>query len=111
MTGNGKPPGHTDRVRELARYIADQPDEITETQIIVQPGASVHVDQTGRHRAMGNEEITQTDHGKPKQDSLPERVADAAGDVLERADTWPRVAALALLVALAAFAAYLRWGR
>ena len=83
-------------------------DEITETQIIVQPGATVHVDQTGRHQAMA---VTKPDNPRPTQESIPERVLDAAGDLTERVKTWKQVMILLGLIGLAAFAAWLRWGR
>lgn len=118
--GNGAAP--PDPLEELDDVIAElegsewADEEITaEHYIHAEPGSTVIVDQTGKHRAVkGNEDITQTDHGVParaQQDSLPEKAAEAVGDVIGRVDTWQRVAALALLVALAAFAAWLRWGR
>lgn len=78
------------------------------------PTIVVNVGETGKHAAMSKDqadEITKTDHGqppRPAQESIPEKVADAAGGLVSKADTWPKVVALGLvaLVALAAIAAY-----
>lgn len=70
MGSNGKIPTHTDRVRDLAKFIADQedePEEITaEHYINVEPGGTVIVDQTGKHRA-----ISIPDSDPPESDAEP----------------------------------------
>jgi len=72
---NGKGGSHTDRVRDLAKYIADQPDEIsevTEQHFHLPKGTTLETDQTGRLRAISHDEITLTDHGSPpKPESEP----------------------------------------
>jgi hypothetical protein len=112
---NGKGSGHTGRVRELARYIADQPDEITETNIDVQPGATLIVDQSGKHKALKADQtdvITKTDHGRPPMPSgeAIEKSANFLVKVVGAVDTWPKLWGLLGLLALAAFGAWLRWG-
>jgi len=103
---NGKPPGHTDRVRQLAAELDGQDDEITETQIIVQPGAIVNVDQTGRHRAM-SDEITKTDHGSPpKRSGWPERVSGALQPLLGGLTPWGKALVLLALIGVLALAVW-----
>jgi hypothetical protein len=95
MTSNGKIPTHTDRVRELAKYIAEQPDdepeEITAEHIIEAMKAGAVI-ATGSHAAMSKaraEEITLTDHGVPKSESVPPKAKFALA-VLDRLPAYAR---------------------
>jgi hypothetical protein len=67
---------------------------------------------TGRTKVVSipDEEVTKADHAKPES-RFPERLGGIATQLIGVVDRKERVFALALLVALAAFAAWLRWGR
>jgi len=94
------------RLRQLAAELDGLDDEVTETQIIVQPGATVHVDQTGRHRAM-SDEITKTDHGSPPRKSgWPERVSGALQPLLGGLTPWGRALILLALIAVLGLAVW-----
>jgi hypothetical protein len=78
-------------------------EEITETQIIVQPGATVHVDQTGRHAALTTNNIpTKPDNPAPDSQS-PSKVSPVTVVfvAVRKMPPWGVV-----LVALAGIAAY-----
>jgi hypothetical protein len=112
---NGKPPTHQQRARSLADQLEDLPDEITGNHFIFPEKAktTVEADSGGRVKVVSipdAEEITRADHPKPDS-RLPERIGGIATQLIAAVDKPPRLGALALLVALAAFAAWLRWGR
>lgn len=99
MTANGQRPKHTDRVRELARYIGSQPDELS------QPSVHVHVEQTGRHQAqrLAPDELTPADPPptKPESEEPPSRLpwpARAAISLVKAVNNPYALGALALLV-------------
>ena len=89
---NGKGGSHTDRVRDLAKYIADQPDEIsevTEQHFHLPKGTTLETDQTGRLRAISHDEITLTDHGiPPKPESVPPKAKFALAVLKELPPHW-----------------------
>ncbi len=108
---NGKK-SHTDRVRTLAKYIAEQPDddEITGQHLIdaMKAGVALGVETTSKTRAMSKqeaEEITLTDHGAKKQesDAPPSKVSPVTVVfvAVRRLPPWGLV-----IVALAGIAAY-----
>jgi hypothetical protein len=115
MTSNGKIPTHTDRVRELAKYIADQPDddERTSPEIIIEAMKAGAVIATGSHAAMSKaraEEITLTDHGVPEPKSGIHGIITAGGGfVLGLVKAVNNFYAFGtLVVLLAAFIAWLK---
>lgn len=99
MSGNGKVPPRTDRVRTLAGKLYDlEDDEITETHIHLPPGATVET-QRGRVRAVSvpDAEVTKPDHDKPESD--PPKAAKWALALIRAVDNWPRaLVAVAILV-------------
>lgn len=109
MASNGRPPPPTDRVRELAAYIADEPDEITETHIHVHPprGSVVEADATGRLRAVSapDDEPTAPDHSAPRS-GWPERVSRALVPLLGGLPPWGRVVVLLALIAVLALSVW-----
>jgi hypothetical protein len=111
---NGRRPSHTNRVRTLADQLEDLPDEITGNHFIFPEKAktTVDTDATGRVKVVSipDEEVTKDDHAKPES-RWPERAGGVATRLIAAVDRPERLMALALLVALAAFAAWLRWGR
>jgi hypothetical protein len=116
MTSNGKIPTHTDRVRELAKYIAaqpdDEPEEITAEHIIEAMKAGAVI-ATGSHAAMSKqraEEITVTDHAVPEPKSGIHGIITAGGGfVLGLVKAVNNFYAFGtLVVLLAAFIAWLK---
>lgn len=47
----------------------------------------------------------------PRRSTMPERILGKLAGLVVKVDKWPQVVALAVLVGLAAFAAWLRWAR
>lgn len=87
-----------ERERAIAKLEGSEwEDEITETQIIVQPGGVVNVDQTGNHKAVT---VTRPDNPPPPPPLSAPQVAKGLAFVMREGNTWPKVATLALLVVL-----------
>lgn len=60
------------KLADLANELEGLDDEPTgETNIIVQPGGVVHVEQTGRHQAMTKDEADRVTPTDPKSSALP----------------------------------------
>jgi hypothetical protein len=120
---NGKK-SHTDRVRTLAKYIAEQPDddEITGQHLIdaMKAGVALGVETTSKTRAMSKqeaEEITLTDHGQPPRrpiseapkSGVPGLIAAVSGGAARIVSAVNNVyALLALTLLVGAFIAWLR---
>ena len=100
------------KLRRLAAELRDADDDETTGDIIVQPGATVIVDQTGKHRALQPDEVTPTDRGKksdPPKSGLSGAIATGGGvlvKVVSAVNNPYALGALALLVA--AFVAWLK---
>jgi hypothetical protein len=103
-----------ERERAIARLEGSDWEEVTENHIHIElpKGSELEADRTGRLRAVSypDHEATKPDHPKPES-RWPERAGGVATRLIAAVDRPERLMALALLVALAAFAAWLRWGR
>lgn len=106
MKGNGKPPSHTDRARQLADELegADW-DEDSSVTIVDASGRKMRV-RTPSHAeiefAAPSEAPTKPDASVAPM-SAPAPVKGAA-HILRHVKSWQHVAALAILAAFAAFA-------
>lgn len=97
-------PSNTDRARQLAAELRslNDDDEVTETQIIVQ-GGTVHVGETGRHRALKSTSEPPTAPSNPRPShGYPERVSRALAPLLGGLPPWGRVIVLLALIGVLA---------
>lgn len=113
---NGRPPSHTDRVRELAAELYTlEDDDITETELHIHPprGAKLEVetDATGKHRAIMTSDPddvpTKTDHAVPVHRSgWPERISGALAPLLGGLTPTGRLFVLLALIAVLGLAVW-----
>jgi hypothetical protein len=103
------------KLNRLANELDDADDEVTaEHYFNVEPGGTLIVDQSGKHKALGPDELTPTDpprkvQSEPPKSGIPGYISAGAGGVakvLAAVNNAYTLLALALLVA--AFIAWLR---
>jgi hypothetical protein len=122
MTTNGKASSSTDRARELASFIAEQPDgkpapppadeepeEITAQHLIdaMRAGAAVAVEATGRHRAMQQDQaaaVTKPDNKAPESQPPKAKFALAVLDRIQ--PPWLRAPVVIVALGLVALLAW-----
>jgi len=107
MTTNGKaPPDPLDELEEaIAELEGEEWEEITETQVIAQPGSTVIVDQTGKHQALRADDLpTRPDMIRPPKPDSTAPKARFALAVLDRIQPpWLRVPVVLAVIGAVVF--------